>query len=210
MERRACGAARQKHTPLILHKDTKKTETNCKMAKIKDILEIESQRESIEQCRVINLFQEGTFYRAYEWSAWLCVRYVQEFKPTKRQFKNEGASMVFVGFPVTSLQKFTPEGAEVRVDDDKSVRMVLSETAFPEETEAQLLREAFDNWKQSVPLSESAKKDIEAEKYGKVGGSPVRLTDIMHKVLAYPIEQKSPMECMAFLAEIKKGIAEII
>lgn len=78
------------------------------MAKIKDVLEIESHRESIEQCRVINLFQEGTFYRAYEWSAWLCVRYVQEFKTTKRLFKNEDTSLVFVGFPITSLQKFIP------------------------------------------------------------------------------------------------------
>lgn len=78
------------------------------MAKIKDILEIESQRASLEQCRFVNLFQEGTFYRAYEWSAWLCVRYIQQFKTTKRLFKNEDTSLVFVGFPITSLQKFIP------------------------------------------------------------------------------------------------------
>ena len=180
------------------------------MAKIKDILEIESQRETIAQCRMINLFPEGTFYRAYEWSAWLCMRYIQQFKPTKRQFKNEEVSLVFVGFPTTSLQKFTPEGAEVSIGEDKSVRIVLAETVFNADTEVKSLHEDYENWKQSVPLSESGKKEIEAEKYGKVGGSPVRLTDIMHKVLAYPIEQKSPMECMAFLAEIKKGIAEII
>lgn len=78
------------------------------MAKIKDVLEIESQRASLEQCRFVNLFQEGTFYRAYEWSAWLCVRYIQQFKTTKRLFKNEDTSLVFVGFPITSLQKFIP------------------------------------------------------------------------------------------------------
>lgn len=68
------------------------------MAKLKDILDAESQRSSLEQCRVIHLFTEGTFLRAYEWSAWLCVRYVQSFKATKRKFKNEDASVVFVGF----------------------------------------------------------------------------------------------------------------
>lgn len=78
------------------------------MAKIKDVLEIESHRASLEQCRFVNLFQEGTFYRAYEWSAWLCVRYIQQFKTTKRLFKNEDTSLVFVGFPITSLQKFIP------------------------------------------------------------------------------------------------------
>ncbi len=98
------------------------------MAKIKDILAIESRRVTAEQCRTVYLFQEGTFYRAYEWSAWLCVRYIQQFKTTKRMFKNEDASIVFVGFPVTSLEKYTVSGAEVTVAEDKSVCLVLPET----------------------------------------------------------------------------------
>ena len=65
------------------------------MAKIKDVLEIESHRESIEQCRVINLFQEGTFYRAYEWSAWLCVRYIQQFKATNLSRRRASSSLLF-------------------------------------------------------------------------------------------------------------------
>lgn len=64
------------------------------MAKIKDVLEIESHRESIEQCRVINLFQEGTFYRAYEWSAWLCVRYIQQFKATNLSLHRASSSLL--------------------------------------------------------------------------------------------------------------------
>lgn len=210
MERRACEAARQKHTSLILHKDTKKVKTKYNMAKIKDVLEIESHRESIEQCREINLFQEGTFYRAYEWSAWLCVRYVQEFKTTKRLFNNIDEGLVFVGFPVTSLQKFTPEGATVSLGDDKSAHLLLPSSVFQDVSDIEQLKNEFANWKQSVPLTENAKKEIEVEKYGTSGGHPTRLTEIMHHILAYPIEQKSPMECMSFLAEIKKRIADII
>ena len=41
------------------------------MAGIKEILEFESERNDRERQRVIHLFQEGSFYRAYEWSAWL-------------------------------------------------------------------------------------------------------------------------------------------
>lgn len=62
-----------------------------------------SQRSTVEQCRMIRLYAEGTFYRAYEWSAWLCVRYIQGFKATKRKFKNEEEPVVFVGFPVTRI-----------------------------------------------------------------------------------------------------------
>ena len=64
------------------------------MANIKDVLEIESHRESLEQCRVINLFQEGTFYRAYEWSAWLCVRYIQQFKATNLSLHRASSSPI--------------------------------------------------------------------------------------------------------------------
>ena len=55
------------------------------MAQLKEIFERESQRGTAESCTVIHLFQEGTFYRAYEWSAWLCVRYMWLFIVSLKQ-----------------------------------------------------------------------------------------------------------------------------
>lgn len=49
------------------------------MAKLGDILEKEKNRSETGMLRTIYLYQEGTFYRAYEWSAWLCVRYINQF-----------------------------------------------------------------------------------------------------------------------------------
>jgi len=180
------------------------------MAKIKDVLDIESQRASMEQCRMIYLFQEGTFYRAYEWSAWLCVRYIQQFKTTKRLLKNEDTSIVFVGFPVTSLPKYTLEGADVSFGDDKSVCMALPVTVFKDTTDTQQLVNEFENWKQSVPFTDNSKKEIELDKNGGVASHPVRLTDVLHKIMAYPIERKSPLESMSFWAEIKQDISELL
>ena len=181
------------------------------MAKIKDILEVEKRRVTEEQCRTVYLFQEGTFYRAYEWSAWLCVRYIQQFKPTKRMFKNEDASLVFVGFPVTSLEKYTLEGAERTVGEDKSVSLVLPAALFAPAADPQGLATEYGNWKQSVPLTENSKKELEVAERGVAAtGRPVRLTEVLQKILAYPIEQRSPMESMSFLAEMKQEIAEII
>lgn len=181
------------------------------MAKLKEILETVSQRVTGERSRMIHLFQEGTFLRAYEWSAWLCVRYIQDFKATKRMFKNEDASVVFVGFPVSSLTRYTPEGAEVTVTEDKGVAMLLSEGVFQGMTDVDRLRADFENWKESVPLTESSKRDAKIPIGGDVSVSHSgRLTDIVYRILAYPIEQKSPLESMQFLAEIKRSIAEII
>ena len=178
------------------------------MPKLAEILQKERERATIEQCAVIHLFQEGTFYRAYEWSAWLCHRYVKEFKPTHRILKDSDDSIVFVGFPLTSLERYTPEGASVAVAGEKCVDMVLPGGVFAPDADAESLGEEFDAWKQGVPMTEASKKRI-AEEQGKVERQP-RLTDVMHRILAYPIEQRSPMDCMAFLADIKQQISEII
>ena len=178
------------------------------MAKLKEILDAESQRGTMDQCRVIRLFQEGTFYRAYEWSAWLCVRYIQDFKATKRRFKSEDSAVVFIGFPLTSLSKYSPEGAEVTESEDKSVELLLPVGLFGDAADVAALTTDFANWKQGVPLAESSKRDAPAG----IDGSqrPGRLTDVMHRILVYPIEQKSPLESMQFLADVKRSIADII
>lgn len=81
------------------------------MAKLADILETEQKRADATQLRIVHLFADGTFYRAYEWSAWLCCRYINSFKATKRNNKSVDKEIVFVGFPKASLTKFVPESA---------------------------------------------------------------------------------------------------
>ena len=58
---------------------------------LKDILAKEQSRESDVDYRTLYLVPEGSFYRAYEWSAWLCYRYVSQFKVTHRLLKNSDA-----------------------------------------------------------------------------------------------------------------------
>ncbi len=117
------------------------------MSQLKEILEKEKERNKVEQCTVIHLFREGTFYRAYEWSAWLCLRYFTELKVTHRLLKG-GEDIIFVGFPLTSLDRYTPQGAVVSPLDDKSIMMVLPANVFASESDIDSLRTSFENWKQ--------------------------------------------------------------
>lgn len=179
------------------------------MSQLKEILEKEKDRGSLEQCAVIHLFREGTFYRAYEWSAWLCLRYFTELKVTHRLLKS-GEDIIFVGFPLTSIDRYTPEGAEVFPSSDKSIEMTLPTEAFAPDIEVESLRMDFENWKQCQPLTEASKKKVEEGRVEAQRNAHPRLTDIMLRILAYPIEQHSPMECMVFLADIKQQISGII
>ena len=84
------------------------------------------KRETERDCRVIHLFQEGSFYRAYERSAWLCVKHVNpQMKVTRKALKGGDESFCFVGFPVTSLPKYSPDSAETRYTGEKEVDILL-------------------------------------------------------------------------------------
>lgn len=84
------------------------------------------KRETERDCRVIHLFQEGSFYRAYERSAWLCVKHVNpQMKVTRKVLKGGDESFCFVGFPVTSLPKYSPDSAETSSTGEKEVDILL-------------------------------------------------------------------------------------
>lgn len=175
------------------------------MPQLKDILEKERERTSQDQSRMLHLFCEGTFYRAYEWSAWLLVRCFPDLKVTHRLLKG-GEDIVFVGFPLTSLERYTPREATVVPVDDKCVDIVLP----PGASDTEAMQGGFANWKQAQPLTEASKKKEEERQQAERRNASPRLTDIMLDIMAYPIEQHSPMECMAFLSDMKQRISQIL
>lgn len=173
---------------------------------LKEVFAKEQSRSEMVDYRTIHLIPEGTFYRAYEWSAWLCHRYVSQFKPTHRLLKNTEDSVVFVGFPMTSLKRHTPEGATVAEQEDKTVAVILPETVFGEKVTIEQLQTDFANWKKSVPLVKT--KEQGTKNQDKNVKSEASVEEVLKRILAYPIEQHSPMEAMAFLSEIKQQLSE--
>ncbi len=178
------------------------------MAQLSNILALEKERGTIVQCRQIHLHLEGTFYHLYEWSAWLFTRYVQAFKLTHKLVSGSGTdTMVMTGFPMQSLSKHLGEGLEP--DENGLVTVSLGSDTFGDGETEETLKTDFENWKRGIPLTEKSKARVEEQRGATVERLP-RLTDIMHDVLSYPIEQKSPMETMSFMMELKSRIAKII
>ena len=178
------------------------------MAKLSEILDLEKKRPLPEHRRHIRLWADGSFYRAYEWSAWLCVRYIRQFKVTRRQVKNTGSDLLFIGFPQTSLDKFKPDGATVSVFDEKNVLLVLPEQMLVVE-EGHTLEEDFQNWRNAVPIAES--KDDKEGKAPRIStSSPVSMTGVMKQIMEFPIESNTPIDCMLFLADVKKHLSSLL
>lgn len=182
------------------------------MASIKDILELEKNRSSANFME-LHLHKEGTFLRAYDWSAWLACRYLHDFKVNKRTFKGIDEPVVYIGFPETSIEKWMPEGAQQRVDGEKLLVVRLPDLMIMDNLE--IMQKNYEEWKNLIPLAEASRgkknntlgtEDENSVKHNHA----VSLTSVMQRVLSWPIESKSPLESVAFLADVKQQLATLI
>lgn len=57
---------------------------------------------TLDDRMIVHLYQEGSFYRAYEWSAWLAHRFIKEFKVTHKKMKDVEDSVAYIVFSATS------------------------------------------------------------------------------------------------------------
>lgn len=157
-----------------------------KMAAIKEKLAMEVAKMDNE----IILHREGVFYIMYEQSAWLFTHSVHAYKVKKAYIKCVASDVISIGFPMTSLCKFTNDCK--LVDDGAVVHMFLPMERIPVVND-------FENWKNKQPSY--AQKEIRAS--GDVADSLAIKLELLDKIDSFPIESKSPIECMLFLSEIK-------
>ncbi len=183
------------------------------MAQIIQIVQAEKDR-SDQTRNVIHLYQEGSFYRAYNWSAWLCHRFIQQFKVTHKNIKGVDESVLFVGFPVTSFEKYFMDYPCQDVAE-KERDVTLPAEMVPEDMSLDVMTADYSAWKMSTPLTTSnhrqtASAPAQSQGLGHAQLPQQTLTSIMQQVLAFPLEQKTPIECMLFVAEMKQNLARLL
>lgn len=153
--------------------------------KINEKLSIEKNREHGS----ILLFLEGGFYRAYEHSAFEAIKNLHAFKVSCRYYKAVESRVACIGFPVTSLAKFA-NGNKVEQHDDMAVIKLSEGFQITSDDE-------FTAWKEALPTTEDSNGPIPSCK---------QRTEIYQKVMSFPIENRTPLQCMIFLAEIKSEL----
>ena len=188
--------------------------TDNKMIDFDKVTENESRRATPEQARTIYLYPEGTFLRAFEWSAWLWCKYITDFKPMRRKLKNSDASVVQIGCPISSFDKHLPEDAAKVYNEDGTVVVTLSPAAVADDTDTEAMSDEVEEWKNSVafaPVNARQKPDNSSVARTYAAAEPrTSITGVMQQILAFPIEKKSFLECALFLSDIKAQLAHLI
>ena len=148
---------------------------------------------------VIYLYKEGIFYKAYEQSCYAFYQYVRQLKLKKRFVKKAGSYVVSLGFPVNSADKLLVGrdvkdfelGIVVKMKDDERIDEKEYEawkTEVADTTSAPL--------RASVPLSVSEPQLQDNE------------NDLVEKLRNFPLESRTPLDCMLFVGELKRMISD--
>lgn len=194
------------------------------MAKLADILSIEHDRQEPEKWNVIHLFKTGTFYTAYEWSAWLTA--VISFNDEVRKQTNtrspltvtrneiasaDGETFCKVGFPMKSVEKFIPVRTAFDAIDDTHVIITipLPQPQDGTETTYERIAEAVKKWKEEQPVKVAKEKRPSIER-GVVTQPPTGQGGIIAQIISYPLSERTPLENIQFISSLKQQISTIL
>jgi hypothetical protein len=144
------------------------------------------------------LHKDGIFWRAYEKSAMLFHQDIKSYEIKTKHFKGINATLVFIGFPDTGMEKIKSicfeKGFEIRIQD-KQIK-IFGFTGV----------DGFDEWKISFinnqPMTTEHNRDnkIKAQRIG------LDEKELIESIRSFPIASKTPMECQQFLYQLQNCI----
>jgi hypothetical protein len=179
-----------------------------------------ASRETVNTNRVY-LYKEGSFWKAYEFSAYLFITHVKTYQTKIKFYQNVGMQIVSIGFPDIALPQLL-ENRNVMFQTDREVVIQIEIPETP-------AKETFTEWKiQRLPLAEPKPQpaqspvvssaemqvsifstdDMQAVQLDQsfVGANDdlFQPPEIFQTIRDFPLATSTPLDCMNFVAELKK------
>ena len=183
--------------------------------KIEDIQKLETARQTADTYGRIHLLKEGGFYRAHDWSAWTAVTFPindawKQLNIVAKKMK-DGYVDAFVGIPQASLEKYVPNDGTVTFVPvgDEQIDIMINVTDDILTSDYDTVRKAVDDWKSSLPITESKKQGRESREVSEARPRITRISDVIQQILSFPLESKSPMEAFEFLRQLRQDVVAL-
>lgn len=182
---------------------------------IAEIQKLENSRKDAADFGRIHFIKEGNFYRAHDISAWLVM--TMPFSDTIKNVSiiakrlRDGYIDAFIGFPITSLDKYIPNDGSVTFVpvSDAQIDVIIVPTDDILAASFDDLRQAVDEWKQTLKIKEEKSGRREDRQMDEQRPRITRISDVIGHVLSFPLEDKSPMDAYNFLRQLRRDIAAI-
>ena len=165
----------------------------------------EKERKDISDWKTIYLYREGTFLRAFNASAWLLATFVynDEFRkqvggkqPLQVQhlMSKTNGDYIFAGFPVASIDKY----------------VTMCDIISPLFQTVEEYEEAYAKYLASLPPAKEKKdkpkqqQSFNSEDDGANVMASGGLFEILRSIVAYPLEEKTPLETVDEFRRLKR------
>lgn len=182
---------------------------------IAEIIKLENDRTTPDMYGHIHFIKEGNFYRAHDWSAWLMITHPLTENQAKLTIiakkMKDGYIDAWVGFPLTSIEKFIPNDGSVVFApiNDTLIDVMITPTDDIITSTPEDVRKKVDEWKASLPLNEGKSQKRESREISEAQPRITRITDVITRVISLPLENMSPVDAYDFLRQLRKDIAAI-
>ena len=180
----------------------------------------EKERKDISDWKTIYLYREGTFLRAFNASAWLLATFVynDEFRkqvggkqPLQVQhlMSKTNGDYIFAGFPVASMDKYVTM-CDKRDENSDVVVLTMYDIIAPLLQTAEEYEEAYAKYLASLPPAKEKKdkpkqqQSFNSEDDGANVMASGGLFDILRSIVAYPLEEKIPLETVDEFRRLKR------
>ena len=180
----------------------------------------EKERKDISDWKKIYLYREGTFLRAFNASAWLLATFVynDDFRkqlggkqPLQVQhlMSKTNGDYIFAGFPVASIDKYVTM-CDKRDENSDVVVLTMCDIIAPLFQTVEEYEEAYAKYLASLPPAKEKKdkpkqqQSFNSEDDGANVMASGGLFEILRSIVAYPLEEKTPLETVEEFRRLKK------
>ena len=185
-----------------------------------DKLAREKERKDISDWKKIYLYREGTFLRAFNASAWLLATFVynDDFRkqlggkqPLQVQhlMSKTNGDYIFAGFPVASIDKYVTM-CDKRDENSDVVVLTMCDIIAPLFQTVEEYEEAYAKYLASLPPAKDKKdkpkqqQSFNSEDDGANVMASGGLFEILRSIVAYPLEEKTPLETVDEFRRLKR------
>ena len=175
------------------------------------------KRQSLDDLLKIHLYLENDWWRAYEWSAYLCNIFPNnldennKLRPTHKNDNSHENGIILVGLKQSSFAKYFPNVIPSIVGE-KHMVMDVSEQMREFNLTLETYNEKLIEWKKTIPIKQENEKTKQTANQITTSKSQGKsnIMAVMQEVLAYPIENKTLIENTMFISHLKSELIKLI
>ena len=176
----------------------------------------DSEKRNSSNLYDVHFYMEGSFWRAYEWSAYLSRKFPshlneeERLRVLKKVTKGDENGYVQVGLQLSSFEKYFPGVVD---DEDifemKDRHIVIHTEKFFKDEDFSDYENILSSWKSSIKLTNNEKKNNKELNGDTNNKSCVSADSLIDEIISYPIENKSLVESLQFLSYVRDRAIKI-